>query len=39
MLMDEEKWVENLKDIKDILDGAGVKYWLDLGTLLGAIRD
>jgi len=37
--MDEEKWVENLKDIKDILDGAGVKYWLDLGTLLGAIRD
>ena len=37
--MDEEMCVENLKEIKHILDDAGVKYWLDFGTLLGAVRD
>ena len=37
--MDEEMCVENLKEIKRILDDAGVKYWLDFGTLLGAVRD
>lgn len=39
MLMDEKKAVENLRDIKGILDDAGVRYWLDYGTLLGAVRD
>ena len=37
--MDDERWIKNLKEIKHILDDAGVKYWLDLGTLLGAVRD
>jgi len=38
-LIDEQRYVEALRDIKHILDGAGVKYWLDFGTLLGAVRD
>ena len=38
-LMDDERWIKNLNEIKHILDDAGVKYWLDLGTLLGAVRD
>ena len=37
--MDEKKWIEALKDVKHILDGAGVKYWLEWGTLLGAVRE
>jgi len=39
MAVDEAKWVETLKEIKHILDDVGVKYWLDFGTLLGAVRD
>lgn len=35
----EERYVEALRDIKQILDEADVKYWLDFGTLLGAVRD
>jgi len=31
--------VENLREIKDILDKNGVEFWLDQGTLLGAVRD
>jgi phosphorylcholine metabolism protein LicD len=31
--------VENLREIKDILDKNGVGFWLDSGTLLGAVRD
>jgi phosphorylcholine metabolism protein LicD len=38
-LIDEQKCVEVLREIKGILDEAEVKYWLDLGTLLGAVRD
>lgn len=38
-LVDEKRWVENLRDTKQILDDAEVKYWLAAGTLLGAIRD
>lgn len=37
--MEEKKWVEALREVKQILDDAGVKYWLDWGTLLGAVRD
>ena len=37
--MNVEIAVENLREIKDILDKIGVEFWLDLGTLLGAVRD
>ena len=39
MAVDEEKWSEVLKEIKHILDDTEVKYWLEWGTLLGAVRD
>ena len=28
-----------LRDVKTVLDEGGVRYWLDLGSLLGAVRD
>jgi len=28
-----------LRDVKAVLDEGGVRYWLDLGSLLGAVRD
>lgn len=31
--------VENLREIKDVFDERGIKFWLDSGTLLGAVRD
>lgn len=31
--------VENLREVKEIFDRFGVRYWLDLGTLLGTVRD
>lgn len=37
--MNVERAVENLREIKDILDKNGVEFWLDSGTLLGAVRD
>ena len=37
--MNVEIAVENLREIKDILDRNGVEFWLDSGTLLGAVRD
>lgn len=37
--MDEEIAVKNLKEIKKVLDKHGIRYWLDTGTLLGAVRD
>ena len=33
-----EKSLVMLKDIKKVLDEGGVRYWLDFGTLLGAVR-
>ena len=38
-LMNEEEAIRCLRDAKEILDEAGVRYWLDQGTLLGAVRD
>lgn len=35
----EKVAVGNLKDVKKVLDKAGVRFWLDWGTLLGAVRD
>ncbi len=37
--MDEKVAVEALKQVKEVLDKYKVNYWLDMGTLLGAIRD
>jgi len=37
--MKVEILVENLRETKDILDKNGVEFWLDSGTLLGAVRE
>lgn len=37
--MRQDLAVKNLRDIKEILDRVGDIYWLDGGTLPGAIRD
>lgn len=37
--MKEEIAVENLMEIKDIFDENGIGFWLDSGTLLGAVRN
>lgn len=37
--MEEKKWIETLKIVKQILDDADIRYWIDHGTLLGAVRD
>jgi len=37
--MDEKVAVEALRQVKEIFDKHGIEYWLDTGTLLGAIRD
>ena len=39
MKVDEQKWAYALGKVKGILDNANVEYWLELGTLLGAVRD
>lgn len=37
--MKEEAAVKALKEVKEVLDSHGITFWLDLGTLLGAIRE
>lgn len=37
--MEEEKAIELLKEVKIILDKHNIHYWLDDGTLLGAVRE
>ena len=31
--------VKNLREVKDVFDKNAISYWLDTGTLLGAVRD
>jgi hypothetical protein len=31
--------VKNLREVKEVFDKVGVTFWLDTGTLLGAVRD
>jgi hypothetical protein len=37
--MNEELAVKNLKALKEVFDKFGITFWLDGGTLLGAVRD
>lgn len=37
--MKEDIAVQALKEVKEVFDKAGIKFWLICGTLLGAIRD
>ena len=37
--MNEETAVNILREVKNILDDCGIRYWLDYGGLLGAVRD
>jgi len=37
--MKAEIAVENLREVKDVLDKNDVEFWLDSGALLGAVRD
>lgn len=36
---EEKLYVENLRDFKEIFYKFGIQFWLDWGTLLGAVRD
>ena len=37
--MKEETAIKVLKQVKEVFDEHGIVYWLDQGTLLGAVRD
>jgi lipopolysaccharide cholinephosphotransferase len=37
--MNEKVAIEALKQVKEVFDKHGIEYWLDYGTLLGAVRD
>lgn len=37
--MREEPPIKNVREVKEVFDKLGIKYWLDCGTLLGAVRD
>jgi phosphorylcholine metabolism protein LicD len=39
MKMDKKTAVKMLRQVKEVLDKHDVEFWLDYGTLLGAIRD
>jgi len=38
-MKEEERAVETLRKVKKILDNHNINYWLDEGTLLGAVRE
>ena len=38
-MMKEEAGIKVLKEVKEVFDEYDVEYWLDQGTLLGAVRD
>jgi lipopolysaccharide cholinephosphotransferase len=38
-LMNEELAAKNLRPLKEVFDKFGIKFWLDHGALLGAVRD
>ena len=35
----EKLSVKDLKEVKEVFDSLDIKFWLDWGTLLGAVRD
>ena len=37
--MKEDVAITVLRQVKEVLDKQGVEYWIDMGTLLGAVRD
>jgi len=37
--MDEKAAIKALRQVKEILDAHGIEFWLDNGTLLGAVRN
>jgi hypothetical protein len=37
--MNRELAISNLKAVKEVFDEFGIEFWLDAGTLLGAVRD
>jgi hypothetical protein len=37
--MNEKLVLKNLREVKEVFDEFSIKYWLDYGTLLGAVRD
>lgn len=37
--MNEKVAIESLRQVKQVLDKHGIEYWLDTGTLLGAVRN
>ena len=39
MSMDEKIAIDGLRQVKEVLDKQDIEYWLDSGTLLGAVRD
>jgi len=37
--MNENEIIDGLRQVKEVFDKYGIEFWLDAGTLLGAVRD